>query len=405
MSSQRTSNVRHMRRPARGYMILVAIAAVPVLAITTACSSGTTVSGSGSGSGSTYRVGVITAETGPLAGAGKAFLSGVDVALDQINKDGVIGGGKKIELVKKESAEDPARSASVAAQLASDQSILGTVCCILSPVAGAVKPVVIGAKMPTIIYGATAVGLAQPPYVIRTTTMPQVANTAISKFVAKEKALKTVAYVVMTDNAGIVSQGESFKKGFDEAGVKDLGQVGIVGKQTNFTSSAATVMQKNADAIVVSATQSEAVGMIAALHDKGYKGQIVTGETVLGPGVFKSNPDALENAPFPVYFLPTETTPAGTAFATAYKTKYGTDPDDFAAQGYNALYVMAIGLKAAGDKPTRASLVKALSGLTSVPDTIYGTVTFDGGQLSASAGVKFVHYSKPDGVIVPWTGS
>jgi ABC-type branched-subunit amino acid transport system substrate-binding protein len=377
---------------------------VTVVALSAGCAKSTTSGSTGSGGGSSARIGIIVAETGPLAGAGRSWLQGATIAANHVNDQGVIGSGRKIELVKKEGSEDPAKSASVAAQLAADKSILGLACCILSPVAGAVKPIAIAQKVPLDIWGATEPNMAQLPYVIRTTTMPQPANEVIGKTVAEKKSLKSAAYSVMTDNAGIVSQAAAFKKGLESAGVSDLGQVGILSKQTDFTSTAAQLIQKNPESIVVAATQSEAVGMIAALHDKGYQGQIITGETVVGTGVFKSQPDALDKVPFPVYYLASAANSQGKKFADDYKKQYGADPDDFAAQGYNAIWTMAVGLKAAGDKPTRESLIKALGELKSVDNTIYGTVTFNGGQLDASAIVKIVSYTKPNGEIQLWNG-
>lgn len=403
MRRRRTSH-----RPSTRGRSSLRLALAPIVATVVAVSAGCAKSGTSgsaeSGAASSERIGIIVAETGPLAGAGRSWLQGATIATNEINAQNLIGAGRKIELVKKEGSEDPAKSASVAAQLAADKSILGLACCILSPVAGAVKPIAISQKVPLDIWGATEPNMAQLPYVIRTTTMPQPANEVIGKTVAQKKNLKTVAYNVMTDNAGIVSQGASFKKGLDAAGVNDLGQVGTLSKQTDFTSAAAQLIQKNPDGIVVAATQSEAVGMIAALHDKGYKGQIITGETVVGTGVFKSQPDALESVPFPVYFLASAAEGQGKKYAEDYKKQYGADPDDFSAQGFNAIWTMALGLKAAGDKPTRESLTKALGNLKSVDNTIYGTVTFNGGQLDASSGVKIVHYTKPNGEIQLWNG-
>jgi ABC-type branched-subunit amino acid transport system substrate-binding protein len=385
------------------HRIAAAASLAGVLFAASACASGT--GSSASGGGDTVKLGVIVAETGPIAGAGKAFADGGRIAAQEINDQNLIGGGKKIQLVEKEGSEDPSKSASVAAQLAADQSITGMVCCILSPVAGAVKPIAIKQKLPLVLWGATDVNLAEPPYVIRTVTMPQPANEKAAQIVAKEKGLKSVAYGVMTDNSGIVSQADAFKKGMDEAGVKNLGQVGTLSTQTDFTSSATSLMQKNADSIVVVGTQSNAVGLIAALHDKGYKGQIISGETISGAGVYQSQPDALGNVPFPVYYLATQASGLGKTFATDYKKKYGADPDDYAAQGYNAVYTMAMGLKAAGKDTTRAGLTKALDNLKSLPNSIYGgTVTFSGGQLDASSSVKVVHYTAPDGLIAPWRG-
>lgn len=354
------------------------------------------------GGGSVPKIGVIVAETGPLAGSGRSFYYGAQIAAKQINEQDLVA-GQKVELVSKEGSEDPAKTAGVAAQLAADKDILAMACCILSPVAGAVIPVAEAQKLPVLLWGATQLGLAKPPYVLRTTTMPQPANEVIGREVAKARGLKTVAYGVMTDNAGIVSQGEAFKKGLDAAGVQDLGQVGILAKQTDFTSAAARLMEKNPEGIVVTATSAEAVGLIATLHDKGYEGQVLTGETVLGDGVFKSQPEALDRVPFPVYYLADDSNARGKKFAEDYQAEFGGKPDDFAAQGFNAVYTIAQGLKAAGSEPTRESLTTALNDITSLDDTIYGKVTFAGGQMDASASVKIVSYTKPDGAVAPWS--
>jgi len=398
----RTTTTHLRASGARRHRLVVAALLAGTLGLTAGCAKESGSASGASGGAGAPKIGVIVAETGPLAGSGRSFYYGAQIAAKQINEQDLVP-GQKVELVSKEGSEDPAKTAGVAAQLAADKSVVAMACCILSPVAGAVIPVAKAQKLPVLLWGATQLGLAEPPYVLRTTTMPQPANEVVARDVAKATGVKSVAYSVMTDNAGIVSQGEAFKKGLDEAGVQDLGQVGTLAKQTDFTSAAASLMQKKPDAIVVTATSSEAVGMIAALHDKGYAGQIITGETVLGDGVFKSQPDALDKVPFPVYYLADEANERGKKFAADYQAAHGSNPDDFAAQGFNAIYTIAQGLKAAGANPTRESLTTALNGLTSLDDTIYGNVTFSGGQMDASSSVKIVSYTKPDGAVATWS--
>ncbi|WP_019930196.1 ABC transporter substrate-binding protein [Nocardia sp. BMG111209] len=384
----------------RAWYLAVAVTAATALTAT-ACAK----DGGGTGTGSkTISLGMVVAETGPIAGAGKTFANGARIAAQEINDGDLIGGGTKIELVAKEGSEDPAKSAGVVSQLVADKDVVGVACCILSTVAGAAKPIADKQKVPLVLWGATDVNLAEPPYVFRTVTMPQPANEKLAQTVAAQKKPATVAYGVMTDNSGIVSQAEAFEKGMTEAGVRNVGQVDTLSTQTNFTGAATDLIQKNADAIVVVGTQSNAVGLIAALHDKGYAGQIVSGETISGTGVYKSQPAALGNVPFPVYFLASSATGAGKTFAADYKAKYGDDPDDYAAQGFTAIYTLAMGLKAAGHDTTRAGLAKALGQMTEL-DTVYGKVTFDHGQLNAAPSVQAVHYTAPDGAIAPWTPS
>lgn len=384
-----------------GRLTVAVLAATAVVA--TGCARD---SGGSAGDGSALKIGVVVAETGPIAGAGKTFANGARIAAQQINDGDLIGDGRTIELVEKEGSEDPAKSASVIAQLAADQSIVGIACCILSTVAGAAKPIADKQEIPLMLWGATEDGLADPPYVFRTVTMPQPANEKLATTVAEETGIKNVAFGIMSDNAGIVSQAQAFQDGMEEAGVESLGVVETLSTQTNFTSTATDLIQKNAEAIVVSGTQANAVGLIAALDDKGYDGQVLTGETISGSGVFESQPKALAGVPYPVYFLADEVAnDAAQSFVDAYSAEYGQDPDGFAAQGYNAIYTMAMGMKAAGDDVTRASLSEALTDMTELEDTIYGTVTFEDGQLNASSAVQIVNYTAPDGAIAAWTPS
>lgn len=402
MRASTSSTLVHVRPRRRRTRRLAAVALTSLAMTASACAA----DGSAGGDGDTISLGMIVAETGPIAGAGKTFANGARIAAKQVNEGDLMDNGKKIELVAKEGSEDPAKSASVAAQLAADQNIVGIACCILSTVAGAAKPIADKQEVPLMLWGATDVDLADPPYVYRTVTMPQPANELVAQTVATETGTETVAYGVMTDNSGIVSQAEAFVAGMEEAGVEDLGTVETLSTTTNFTSAATDLIQKDSDAIVVAGTQSNAVGLIAALHDKGYDGQIVTGETISGSGVFKSQPDALAGVPFPVYFLADEpANETAQSFVDAYTEEYGEAPDGFAAQGYNAIYTLAMGLKAAGDETTRAGLSEALEDMTELTDTIYGDVTFEGGQLNATSAVQIVNYTAPDGDIAAWTSA
>lgn len=390
-------------RPRAGRRNRVALTALAAAALTL---SGCAAEGGSGAGGDAIKIGAIVAETGPIAGAGKTFANGARLAVEQVNEGDLMENGRSIELEEREGSEDPAKSASVAAQLAADQSVMATACCILSTVAGAAKPIAEQQQMPLVLWGATDVDLADPPYVYRTVTMPQPANEKLAQDVTEATDVQSVAYGVMTDNSGIVSQAEAFEQGFEDAGVESMGQVGTLSTTTDFTSAATDLISRDADAVVVVGTQANAVGLIAALSDKGYDGQIVSGQTISGTGVYDSQPQALENVPFPVYFLASEATGRGEEFAQAYMDEYGEEPDDYAAQGYMSIYTIAMGIKEAGDDVSRESLSAALESMTELEDTIYGgAVTFEDGQLNAENVVQAVSYSAPDGVIAPWSPS
>ena len=161
--TQRPTKARPRRRHTAAALVALATLTLSACA---ASSGGTGTNSNGtsgaSGGGGTVQLGVIVAETGPIAGAGKTFANGGRIAMQEINDGDLIGNGTKIELVEKEGSEDPAKSASVMAQLASDKSITGIACCILSTVAGAAKPIAVKNNIPLMLWGATEPGLAEP---------------------------------------------------------------------------------------------------------------------------------------------------------------------------------------------------------------------------------------------------
>ncbi|RSN51810.1 MULTISPECIES: ABC transporter substrate-binding protein [Actinomadura] len=340
------------------------------------------------------KIGFITALTGPVAFAGQTFANGIELAVDQVNREGYLGGGRRITLVKKEGAEKPSQAVDQARQLSVDQSVVGALCCILSPVAGAVKVVTSDAELPLNIYGATDLGLQDPPYVVRTTTLPQEANKRLARKVAEDARPASVAYVVTQDNSGWMSQLKSFQEGFAGTGVRDLGTVDTLAAQTDFSGAAGQLMAKNPEAIVISTLQQSTISLVKALRSRGYRGLLVTTEVVGSPGAFKAAGATLADVPFPVYFYAGKAGPAGQEFARSYRAEYGTDPDAYAAQGYMAAFMMATAVRNAGANPTRESVTKALSDIERLDDTIYGTVQFRDGQLYAPDSIVHVTWTK-----------
>lgn len=396
MSVRKLSSGR--RRSAIGRLLAVAGVAALAAGCASSASPGGASNSTGGGSASTVQIGIITDTSGIIAAAGKQFLDGVLTAQSVINSDHTLG-NTKIDIVQKQGAADPATSASVANQLAANPNILATICCILSPVAGALKPIAVAAKMPMIIYGATDTGLPQPPYVYQTNPLPELGEQQFSDIMAKADHIKTYAINVQTDNSGIVTQGNAYIAGMKEAGAKSLGEVGTTGSTTDFSSPASDLVSKNPQAIVVAATQTAALNMIAAIHNLGYKGLILGGNDMLGTGVYQSNPAAFGSVLFPVDFLPSDTNALGQQFSAAYAKQWGLQPQTYAAEGFTALYTLAQALKQVKGTPTRATLTTALGDMKSLSDTIYGPVTFQNGNLVKTEPTKIVHYTSSGSVV------
>ncbi len=352
----------------------------------------------------TYTVGFVSEVTGPVAFAGLSYLHGATLAAAEINDAFYLGSGVRIAVAEKNSGSDAARTIQDATQFIADRSVIAVTCCILSAVAASVKPITINAGMPLVIYGATMPGLPAPPLVYSMTVLPGPKDTATALAVAGAVKPKTVAYFLAADNDAFKGRMAATRTALEAAHVTTAGVVSVLTSDTDFTAAATQAMGMNPDAILIYTTQAPAVGIIAALRQRGYTATIV-GNDVLSPvSVFRKLGPAVVGVPFPIGFsADLAATPAARDFVAAYTAQFKTAPDIYSAQGYEAIWFIAQGLKAAGGTPTRDSLAAALAAQKEVEHNVYGGEPIVGGQIDTT-GTLIVAWS-PDGRLVPWSGA
>jgi ABC-type branched-subunit amino acid transport system substrate-binding protein len=348
-----------------------------------------------------FKVGFITENTGPIASAGVSYWQGAQLAVEEVKASGYMGNAS-IVLDPKESGSDAARAIQNMNQFVADRNIIATTCCILSPVAGSVKPIVAQAKMPLVIYGATAAGLPAPPWVYSMTILPGPKDTATALAVADAVKPKNVAYIVADDNDAFKNRMAATRQALEARGITTAGVVNVLTRDTDFTAAATQAMGLKPDAILVYATQGAAAGAITALYDRGYK-QTIVGNDVLSPApIFKKMGPSVVGVPFPVSFSDSLADSAeAKAFIAAYQTKFKTPPDIYSAQGYQVVWFLAQGLKSISGQPTRESLATALSRITKLEHQVYGGQEMKNGQ-AETTGTLVVSWSA-DGKLVRWT--
>ncbi len=348
-----------------------------------------------------YRIGFVTENTGPIAFAGLSYYHGAQLAAEEITASGRLGAGVKLTLADKESGSDPARAIQDMHQFIADRSILATSCCILSAVAGSLKPIVLGAGMPLVIFGATAPGLPKPPVVYSMTILPGPKDVATAQHAVEVMHPKTAAYFVSADNDAFKARMAAGQHAVEAAGVKTVGVVSVLSSDTDFTAPATQAIGYDPDTILVYTTQTPAEGIIAALRARGYAKTIV-GNDVLSPAtVFKKMGATVADVPFPISFSAAlAATPEAKAFVAAYTKKFDAPPDIYSAQGYQVVQFIAQGLHVLSGKPTRESLGAALAQIKSVEPNVYGGEPMVDGQAETKDTV-IVAWTK-DGAIAPW---
>ncbi|MBI3942322.1 MAG: ABC transporter substrate-binding protein, partial [Chloroflexi bacterium] len=133
----------------------------------------------------------------------------------------------------------------------------------------------------------------------------------------------------------------------------------------------------NPEAIVISALAEEAASIMSQARQLGIPATVpfIGGNGFNSPKLAQLAGQAAEGAISGAAWLISAENPGNQAFVKAYKAKYGSDPDQFSAQAYAGVYILANAIKAANSKDSQA--IREAMAKTKDVDTVLGKFSFD----------------------------
>lgn len=305
---------------------------------------------------------ILQALTGAAAFVGVPASEGMKFAADELNAKNFLGNGDKIVVEIADSASARAQAMAAVTRYAADPSVLfilgPTTAPEAIPSAGVANDAKIGMKAMTNAIALLAAGpwgfiSAQPG----TVTMPPLGDYALN--VAKVKACATVRF---SDNEAYVDLERTFVEYTEKRGMKFVERVGIKAADSDFSTIATRIVAAKPDCVVLFTLGPSGANMAIQLKQAGLPASVkLLGQSGLSsPQLIEIGGAAVEGLIFGSDWMPGGSTPAGNAFATAYKAKTGKDADNWAALGYSYMTVVATAIKNAGLNPTRESIRDAL---------------------------------------------
>ena len=379
-------------------MVLMATTAM-VAAATAACSdqpAPATGGGAGGTTGSSLPASVkilsIRQLTGPSSFAGTNGKKGMDLALDEIAAQQYLG-STTLQVDVKDSANSVQEAASFATQGVADKSYSAIIGPEASGQATAVSAIVQPAKMPTIYIQAGSTGVVTGDYTFRVTA-PAATYFDISGKYLKTKAVANAAVLYATDNPTLTQLGTKTVPEMAPAnGFAISSSDGVASNAQDFSAFASKVTSTKPQAVFVMLIGPQTPVVITQLRRAGYTGEVV-GMSAMGSGNLKPAGDLAKGAVWPTDFSADQTATSSQKFVAAYKAKYSNEaPNNYAAEGYDAMWFLARGIKAAGSAD-RTAIQGALAGVAkSGFDGAMGKLTFDGNDLRVT------------GVLATWNGT
>jgi branched-chain amino acid transport system substrate-binding protein len=374
------SNSHRVRpRPARLIGTIGSVAALALVA--SACSPSDSGSGSGSGSGLSGSIDVLSIQdlTGPVGSVGIATQNGMKLAEKQVNDSGMLGDAKlKLRFEDTETKSDQAVSLMSSAVSTDVTAVFGPVS---SQEAVAVAPIGQSAKIPTIFTQAGSKGVVDAgDYVFRVTAPQDYYQPNMAKHL-KAEGIKTVSFIYDSTVPTTKDVTEKVLPPLLQAqGITIKGSYGFQNGTTDYSAYVSKVVGEKPDAVGVEGTNPEASPIISSLRNAGYTG-LIFGGTSFGAASLKAAGPLAKDVVWATDFDPKSDFPQTKKFVADYKAMFSTDAVNYSAEGFDAVYLLAYGLKNAGStdrEKVHAGMVQATK---DGYDGALGPLKFEGNDL------------------------
>ncbi|HEY3365128.1 MAG TPA: ABC transporter substrate-binding protein [Symbiobacteriaceae bacterium] len=315
------------------------------------------------------KVGAVFILSGGNSGYGIAQRAGVELARDEINKAGGINGAQ-LEVIFEDSQGNKDLAINAFRKLIDKDEVTALIGPTLSTEMFGAGPVAQQSAIPALGISNTVNGITDIGNYIFRNSLPEAAilpytvKQAIAKY-----SLKKVA-VMWASNDDFSNGGYTiFKQELAKNNIAITTEASFNVKDTEFGAQLTKVLATNPDGIVLSALYQEAALVMVQARKMGYKGPFIGGNGFNSPALLEVAKEAADGAIVGSPWFPGRDDPKAKKFVADFTAKTGKAPDQFAAQAFDGMYLMATAIKNANstnrDKVRDAlAAIKNLEGVT-----------------------------------------
>lgn len=219
--------------------------------------------------GEPIKIGLVAALTGSSALSGEAITRGLTVAIDEVNRNGGVLGGRPLELVSRDDESTPAKGVAAARELIEQEQVAVVFGGLDSPVSLAMLPVIHELQTPYMGVWAAATGITRndfdPNYAFRVSANDNIVDRFLMKHIKETYSDISKVGLLLINNPW----GESNQIGFEEwAPEYDLNIVGIEkfnDAETDISPQLSRLKDAGAEALLLVANAAPAAQAIKSL--------------------------------------------------------------------------------------------------------------------------------------------
>ena len=247
----------------------------------------------------------------------------------------------------------------------------------------AVGPVTNERKIPTVGTSTTANGItAIGDYIFRT-SLPESDVIPVTLKKAQARGVKTIALMYANDDAFSKSGFDVMKAAAEKSGLKIVAIESFGSKDTDFSAQLTKIRGLKPDAVGISALVEPVSGVLLQARQLGFgkETQFIGGNGSNSPKLGEIAGVAADGLIVGSPWFIAKPDPISKKFVSDFQAKNGRAPDQFAAQAFDAMFIVAAAIDRAGaadpEKVRDALLKTSYSG-------VMGPFTFTPGRDPAS---------------------
>jgi branched-chain amino acid transport system substrate-binding protein len=302
--------------------------------------------------------------------AGQATKNGAQVAADEINNAGGVG-GRRIELVFEDDG-GTAEGASAAVARMTTQGHASAIVCGPSKASAAAKAQ--ESKVPFLTTSSTDPKLtAAGDYVFRVSFLDSLQGESMAKYAANNIHAKTAAILSESDSEYSGDLARAFDENFTRLGGQVTQKLTYAQTDEDFKTQLTALHDSNPELIYIPGRYAQVGRLAKQARELGIKATLLGGDGWNDPRLFEAGAEALDGSYITGLFSANDPDAGVRKFAGDYAARFGNQPDPSAALAYDATKLVADALLRAGDP---AKLRDALA-QTSDYKGLTGAVSFN----------------------------
>lgn len=306
------------------------------------------------------KIGLVQSTTGGSAALyGTEQKQAIELAFAELNAGKTLN-GIRLQALHSDDGADRGQTVNIFQRLIRQDKVVAILGPTLSNSAFAADPLAQQVGIPVIASSNTAPGVTRIGDFIFRTSVPedQVFPTVLG-YAVKKHGIKRVALIYGLDDALTRGAHDVQKKAVADLKLEQVGIESYQRGDVDFSAQLTKIRAQNPDAIILGTLAEEAAAILRQAKQLGIDSKIVFigCNANISAKLFELAGPAANGIIVGATWFAGYDSPRSKAFVAAYQKRYGSTPDIYAAQGYDAAYLIAEAIRRA-DSVTDSKLIR-----------------------------------------------